>query len=484
MSSRRSRTAPKQQQQQAPTSGVAKSSRAAQPPRKKQKTTKHAPPPPPPPLNAAPDTVLAVFVFGSGENGELGLGPKLTASTKPRPNPHLDPKDPAALHVVRLACGGMHTVALTADNRLVTWGVNDNDALGRPTDWDGGLRDVDAESGSDDDAELNPRESTPAEVSTENIPEATRFVDVAAGDSCSFALTDTGLVYGWGTFRDPEGNESFGYTPAGALIKRQPIPMLISGLLRITQLVCGANHALALDAAGTVWAWGSGRQNQFGRRLFGRHQESLRPRPVPVCRGGARLIASGEYHCFAVGQRRDDVWGWGLNSFGQAGDASSAGGDSALLPYPVKIPALCGREVVVMAGGAHHSAAVAADGRVYTWGRMDGGQLGNAFTAEQLGDEAVVRRDERDKPRICLRPTLVPQMGEAVHVACGTDHTIFVAGDGRAWATGFGSEGQLGLGSDDDVDVARLVQGKAVKDRTVTWAGAGGQFSILAGPAT
>jgi len=26
-------------------------------------------------------------------------------------------------------------------------------------------------------------------------------VDVAAGDSCSFALTTEGAVYGWGTFR-------------------------------------------------------------------------------------------------------------------------------------------------------------------------------------------------------------------------------------------------------------------------------------------
>jgi alpha-tubulin suppressor-like RCC1 family protein len=28
-----------------------------------------------------------------------------------------------------------------------------------------------------------------------------RFAQVAAGDSCSFALTDTGLVFGWGTFK-------------------------------------------------------------------------------------------------------------------------------------------------------------------------------------------------------------------------------------------------------------------------------------------
>lgn len=94
----------------------------------------------------------------------------------------------------------MHTVGLTVDNRIITWGVNDNYALGRNTDWDEKLRDVDAES-DEEEAELNPLESTPAEVPSHHFPAGTQFVQVAAGDSCSFALTNTGLVFGWGTFR-------------------------------------------------------------------------------------------------------------------------------------------------------------------------------------------------------------------------------------------------------------------------------------------
>jgi regulator of chromosome condensation len=33
------------------------------------------------------------------------------------------------------------------------------------------------------------------------FPEGTVFTQLAAGDSMTFALTDEGLVYGWGTFR-------------------------------------------------------------------------------------------------------------------------------------------------------------------------------------------------------------------------------------------------------------------------------------------
>jgi len=31
-----------------------------------------------------------------------------------------------------IACGGMHTAALTYEGRLYTWGCNDDNALGRP----------------------------------------------------------------------------------------------------------------------------------------------------------------------------------------------------------------------------------------------------------------------------------------------------------------------------------------------------------------
>lgn len=256
--------------------------------------------------------------------------------------------------------------------------------------------------------------------------------------------------------------------------------MLIPGLEKITQLACGANHVLALDKAGNIWGLGSGHQNQFGRRLFGRHQDTLKPQVVRVCRGSAKYIACGEYHCFAV-DKKGNVWGWGLNSFGEAGDVKTAGSDAALLPQPVKIPTLSGKDVAVLAGGAHHSAAVTTDGDCLVWGRLDGGQLGLEFSEEQIADDKIIRCDERGKPRICLVPTAVSRLGKVVHVACGTDHTVFVASNGSAFSTGFGSEGQLGLGTEDDAEVAQKIAGKQAKDYVLKWAGAGGQFSILTG---
>lgn len=143
----------------------------------------------------APATKLQVFVCGEGSSGELGLGPKNATDVKaPRPNPNLN-------GVVEVATGGMHGAALTADNKILTWGINDHETLARDTTWDGGVKDMDASSDSEDDADLNPKESTPAAVKAASFPPGTRFTQVAAGDSSTFVLTDEGQVYGWGTFR-------------------------------------------------------------------------------------------------------------------------------------------------------------------------------------------------------------------------------------------------------------------------------------------
>lgn len=160
-------------------------------------------------INSAPNEVLELFVFGSGECGELGLGPSVTEALKPRMNAFFDLDEPSAFHVVQLDCGGMHTIALTNKNRIVTWGVNDNGALGRDTHWDGVQRDINEDSGGEEEGDLNPYESTPTALPENYFRSDTKFVQVVAGDSCSFALTDQGLVYGWGAFVVSSSSEDF-----------------------------------------------------------------------------------------------------------------------------------------------------------------------------------------------------------------------------------------------------------------------------------
>jgi regulator of chromosome condensation len=78
--------------------------------------------------------------------------------------------------------------------------------LGRDVTWEAPTRDIDDEKSdgdSDDDSEtgINPKEATPTAIDMSVFPDGTVFTQLAAGDSMTFALTDEGLVYGWGTFR-------------------------------------------------------------------------------------------------------------------------------------------------------------------------------------------------------------------------------------------------------------------------------------------
>ena len=163
------------------------------PPAKKAKVAERKPKPT---INTRSEKKLDVYVFGDGASSELGLGSKRNAVVvkRPRLNPNLLAEE---VGVTQVACGGMHSAAITWDNQIVTWGVNDQKALGRDTEWDGRP----SQDEDEDDSGLNPRECVPAAIDAAHFPEDAVFAKVACSDSATFVITDTGDVYGWGTFR-------------------------------------------------------------------------------------------------------------------------------------------------------------------------------------------------------------------------------------------------------------------------------------------
>jgi hypothetical protein len=68
----------------------------------------------------------AVFMVGTGDFGQLGLGEEVQEKTRPFP---LDAF--GGLRVTAVACGGMHALAITEDGAVHSWGVNDDGPLGR-----------------------------------------------------------------------------------------------------------------------------------------------------------------------------------------------------------------------------------------------------------------------------------------------------------------------------------------------------------------
>ncbi|KAK2626192.1 hypothetical protein QTJ16_004454 [Diplocarpon rosae] len=438
-----------------------------------------------PVLNTPPTQVLDVFVFGEGSAGELGLGSRKGADgkkvidvTRPRLNPFLAAED---VGVVQLSVGGMHSVALTKNNTILTWGVNDQGALGRPTPQEGkmvelpvgGNDDSDSDSDDDDDSGLNPNEATPKAVDPSHFSEGTVFASVHAGDSISFALTTTGLVYGWGTFRGNDG--ILGFRDG---IKTAYTPLLVPELKDITKIAVGTNHVLALDKKGKVFTWGAGEQSQLARRVVSRTAAgALVPREFGLKRKKIVYIGCGDYHSFVVDDK-GDVYSWGLNSFGQTGvPKEEEENDSNAISVPTLVTSLAEYDIKQIVGGAHHSLACTTDGKVLVWGRIDNCESG--IELDDLPKDHIFF-DESERPRYLIKPAVIPDI-QGAYVATGPDTGIAVATDGKAFSWGFSSNYQTGQGTGEDITEATEIDNSAVRGKKLVWAGVGGQFGILAG---
>jgi regulator of chromosome condensation len=251
---------------------------------------------------------------------------------------------------------------------------------------------------------------------------------------------------------------------------------------------------LALDSHGAIYAWGCGQQSQLGRPVMDSYRTAaLTPSLVriPRTKGKNKItsIAAGQFHSFAL-TATGEVYAWGLNNFAQTGvTPKPAGADgeqdasSLIIAKPTLVEALSGSghgAVTALAGGNHHSLALTSSGTVLSWGRCDASQAGVPLSS--LPKESLVF-DDRGKVRILARPTPILELEDVVFIATGIDNSIVITGAGKAYSWGFSANYRTGLGTEDPIDTPTLVENSAVKDKKLSWAGCGGQFSVLAGPA-
>jgi regulator of chromosome condensation len=182
-------------------------------------------------------------------------------------------------------------------------------------------------------------------------------------------------------------------------------PMLIQELKQIKFLAVGPNHLQALDHEGNVFAWGSGEQNQLGRRIISRIR-ALVATPVNfgLPKRKIKNISCGAFHSFAI----DDtgrVYAWGLNNFGQTGISVRAGEANAIIEKPIVVTSLALYKLSAIQGGTHHSIACTQDQKILVWGRCDDSQAGIPLDEIPATDLIC---NAQNKPRILAVPTIVP----------------------------------------------------------------------------
>lgn len=201
-----------------------------------------------------------------------------------------------------------------------------------------------------------------------------------------------------------------------------------------TPIAGGEGHTLAVNADGTVSAWGLNNAGQLGN---GTLASSTTPVQVNGLSGVSEVTA-GALSSYALASS-GNVYGWGDNTFGELGD-----GTVTASTIPVQVSGLS--NVTQIAAGDDHVLALNADGTVEAWGLNNAGQLGDGTTISSA------------------TPVAVQGLSNVVQVAAGglpgfAGQSVALESDGTVWTWGYGKHGQLGQGSDSTNPVPTQVPG-------------------------
>jgi len=160
-------------------------------------------------------------------------------------------------------------------------------------------------------------------------------------------------------------------------------------------------------------------------------------------------------HILALSQNRE-VYSWGIGENGQLGL-----GDIKAEEIPTQLRSLSGKNVVFVAAGGSHSAAITEDGALYTWGKGSYGRLGHG-NAEDKNVPALVQ-------------ALVGHKIVDVDCGSGDAHSLALEDNGAVWSWGDGDFGKLGRGGSDSCKTPKLITQFNTEIARVK---CGGQFSV------
>lgn len=215
-----------------------------------------------------------------------------------------------------------------------------------------------------------------------------KVVKVAATNWNSFAVSDTGNVYGWGSaidgmlglpLRDLKSIEKFySNTQVGQRQAPQPyleIPTVVPGMSDIVSLACSPSHCIAINKRGQCFSWGSALAGQLGHGLAADWLSSLCTIPHRGKVEAFKDVVDGGY---ATTQQNTTLY---LTDF------SSATLSPLFQPTPKLIADLQEQKIVAAACGDTFSVLLSQNGACWSFGSALHGELG--LTQELVINEVV-----------------------------------------------------------------------------------------------
>lgn len=251
-----------------------------------------------------------------------------------------------------------------------------------------------------------------------------RIAELGTSNSTDYALLGDGELYAW-------GQGSHGELGDGRLADSftKPVRVRFPAGVKIASIptdVMPFDTALAIDSTGHVWGWGF---NYGGELCKGRATTYTRPVRLPFRH--VTLAAGASDH--AIYDAAGQLYACGTNDFGELGDGSLK---TSYVPMRVKV--LHGARVARLIASYGNSGALLKNGSYFDWGLDSRGQLGNG-TVGHAADVPV----KVELPGPVALASLGGSLGN-------NGQTMVQLADGRLFAWGSDSSGQLGNGSTGD----------------------------------
>ncbi|XP_076422981.1 putative E3 ubiquitin-protein ligase HERC6 isoform X2 [Peromyscus maniculatus bairdii] len=206
-----------------------------------------------------------VFAWGAGSEGQLGIGEFKKINLTPTKIKAL-----TGIKIIQVSCGHYHSLALSEDGQVFSWGKNSQGQLGLGKNFQS--------------------QASPQKVKClEGIP----LAQVAAGGHHSFALSLTGTSFGWGS------NSAGQLALSGEKMEVQiHKPHSIGALknLGVIYISCGYEHTAVLTQDGQVFIFGD---NNSGQPQRSPRSERRGPQLVEGIGGRVSKIECGSYHTIA-----------------------------------------------------------------------------------------------------------------------------------------------------------------------------------------
>lgn len=361
--------------------------------------------------------------------------------------------------VQKLAEASFHSLALLGDGRLIAWGSNTgSNIMGTPqVGVFGFLGDCDPSSktilAAPDHFVMDCNASLPLDdvidISASGNPIKYAKLLYAPQYDHSLALQANGTVLAWGY----NGQGQLGYGPGGSQERPQPVSIPLATGDQIVAVSAGEGFSLALASSGEVWAFGLNNKCQLGQ---GSSNPAIQATAVRVKNptgtgplSGIKAIAAGGTHALAL-NASGEVFQWG--QFGSGANLPPPFPPyihQSCLPYQVLDNAsnpLTG--IVAIAAGGGSYASQGGNGNPHALALNNTGQIyawGSATTG-QLGQCAQALPNPLPPNYLVAvnQTSPVPWLATQIFAGYGTSAALDTSGQVHTW--GMDSEGQLGQG--------------------------------------